>query len=72
MKLIPISEAADVLGVTPGTLRRYIREGRLPVVRLRERTLRVREEDLAALVWPVEPTDGANDRGHRSEHGDAA
>jgi excisionase family DNA binding protein len=59
MKLMPISEAADVLGVTPGTLRRYIREGRLPVVRLHERTLRVRDEDLAALVRRVAPSEDA-------------
>ena len=57
MKLLPIREAAGVLGVTPETLRRYIREGRLPVVRLRERTLRVREEDLTMLVKPVKATE---------------
>ena len=60
MRLVPIREAVGVLGVT-GTLRRYIREGRLPVVRLRERTLRVREEHLTALVKPVEPTEDPNE-----------
>lgn len=43
-------EAAAVLRVHPTTLRRWRRQGKLPVVRLSDGTIRYRQSDLDALV----------------------
>lgn len=44
--------AADLLGVAPGTVYRWIREGDLPAVRIGAKTVRVRSADLLALLAP--------------------
>lgn len=46
---VTIQEAAAILHVSIATIRRMIRSGRLPVVRLGPRTIRIRREDLDAL-----------------------
>jgi PAS domain S-box-containing protein/excisionase family DNA binding protein len=62
-----ISQVAGLLGVSRMTVWRWIRAGRLPVVRLGHRTTRIRREDLDRLVLQAgavapDPT-GAPDRG---------
>jgi excisionase family DNA binding protein len=50
-RLIGAREAAAMLGVSVDTVRRAVRDGRLPVVRLRERGwLRFRTSDIERLV----------------------
>ena len=43
---MPIAKAAARLGVHPRTLRRYIRDGRIPVYRLSSQVVLIRPEDL--------------------------
>ncbi len=49
-RLIRVDEAADRLGLSPVTVRRMLSTGELPCVRPRPRAVRVREEDLLALM----------------------
>jgi len=48
--LVRIKEAARQLAVSPGTIRRWRREGRLPLVRLPGGGVRVRVADINKLV----------------------
>lgn len=43
---VSIAQAAEQLGIHPRTLRRYIRDGRLNVLRLSPQVVRIRPEDL--------------------------
>lgn len=43
---VSITEAAKQLGVNPRTVRRYIRDGRLPVSRLSTQVVRIRLADI--------------------------
>lgn len=55
---LSMAEAAEYLGVTDRTIRNYISRGELPGHRPRgSRLVRVRREDLDALMRPV-PTVG--------------
>lgn len=55
-KLLTAAEAAERLAVSPVTVRRWLHRGHIPSVKL-GRTLRVREEDVEALVrFGLEPT----------------
>lgn len=56
---LPQAEAADYLGVTDRTLRRYVASGQLPAYRLGSRLLRFRQSDLDALLRPVPTAGGA-------------
>jgi len=47
---LSISEAAEQLGVHPRTLRRYIRDGKLGVLRLSPQVVRIRAEDIEAFL----------------------
>ena len=49
-KLLTFQEAGERYSMSRYTLRRWARLGRLPVVRLGTRTLRLRPEDLEAVV----------------------
>jgi excisionase family DNA binding protein len=49
-RLLRLSEAAELIGLSPVTLRRLIKAGRLPAVRPTPRTVRIREEDLSRLM----------------------
>lgn len=44
---VSIAQAAEQLGIHPRTLRRYIRQGRLTVVRLSPQVVRIKPEDLS-------------------------
>ena len=57
MSLLASETAADMLAVNPRTIRRYISSGDLPAYRLGPRQLRVKREDVAALLTPI-PTAG--------------
>lgn len=58
---LPQADAADYLGVTERTLRRYVASGQLPAYRLGPRLLRFKQSDLDALLQPV-PTAGGGAR----------
>lgn len=47
---LSISEAAGLLGVHPRTLRRYIRDGKLGVLRLSPQVVRIRSEDIDSFL----------------------
>ena len=50
MNLLKITEAAERLRVHPNIVRRLIKQGKLPVTQLGPKTIRIRIEDLDALV----------------------
>ncbi len=50
LRLLKLKEAGELYGVSPHTLRRWARIGKLPVVRLGGRTVRFRPEDLESVV----------------------
>lgn len=50
---ITVAQAAEQLGVSPRTVRRYISEGDLPAVRIQGRLLRVRADHVEKLARPV-------------------
>lgn len=50
---LTLAEAAASLRVAPSTVRRWIREGRLPASRVGGRRLAIRRVDLAAILRPV-------------------
>ena len=49
-RLLSVAEVADRLGLSQRTVRAYAANGRLPLVRLSRRCVRIRETDLARLV----------------------
>jgi excisionase family DNA binding protein len=52
-------EAAEFLGLHIQTVRGYIRSGKLPALRIAgERAIRIRRDDLVALLEPLEPGGG--------------
>jgi excisionase family DNA binding protein len=58
-RLYTPEEAAEYLQVHVGTVRNWIRSGRLPASRLAgQRALRVRASDLAAVLEPIRPAVG--------------
>lgn len=62
-ELFSVKEAADFLGLSVSTIRRYIYDRRLPAYRVAgERMLRIRRNDLEALLEPL-VEEGVN--GHR-------
>lgn len=53
-ELFSVQEAADCLGLSVSTVRRYIQDQRLPAYRVAgERVLRIRRDNLEALLTPV-------------------
>jgi excisionase family DNA binding protein len=52
-KLITIAQAADALGVEDSTIRRWIRDGRLPAFRLAGRQVRIDVTAVDALLTPI-------------------
>jgi len=50
MRLLRIDEAAHRLGLKPSTIRKLITRGEIPAVRPTKRAVRVREEDVEALI----------------------
>lgn len=56
---VSLQVAAAILGVSTKTVRRYIADGRLPAERVADRLLRVRRDDVEALVQPVPTVESA-------------
>jgi len=48
-QLFTVSQAAERLSLKPPTLRKWIFQGRLPVVRI-GRAVRIKEKDLEAII----------------------
>ena len=57
MELLTVQETAQLLRVSPLTIRRYIADGRLSAVRA-GKGVRVRKESVDEFVTPVEPKKG--------------
>jgi excisionase family DNA binding protein len=53
--LLTVPEAAAVLKVSPVTVSRWLRQGRLPAYRLGPRAVRIRRADLQAVFAPARP-----------------
>ncbi len=51
--LLTKAEAAKLLKVSPVTISRWLKQGRLPAYRLGPRAIRIRRADLDALLDPV-------------------
>lgn len=49
-RLISLAEAAETLGVSTKTVRRYVAAGDLDAVRLGRRTIRVKTESIDSLI----------------------
>ena len=49
-KLFRVPEAAGVLNIQPGTLRRWIFDGKISVVRVGTRAVRISSEEIARIV----------------------
>lgn len=54
---VTVAEAAAQLGVAQSTIRRWIREERVPAYRLGDRRILLRQHDLEALAVPIRPVD---------------
>lgn len=50
MKFLKVKEAAELLRLSPFTLRNLIREGKVPIIRLGPRTIRIPESWLEELA----------------------
>ncbi|MGC0363268.1 excisionase family DNA binding protein [Rhodococcus sp. 27YEA15] len=52
-KLVTIAQAAEAVGVEDSTIRRWIRDGRLPAFRLAGRQVRIDVTAVDALLTPI-------------------
>jgi excisionase family DNA binding protein len=59
--LLTVSEVADILRVTPITVRRFVAVGKLKAVRV-GRGVRIDRQAVDALATPIEPTRHRPDR----------
>lgn len=50
IELLKIPEAAEILSISPLTVRKLISEGKLPAVRIGNKSIRVRKSDLREFV----------------------
>lgn len=51
--LLTLAEGGELIGVSPHTIRNWIRQGRLPAYRFGHRTLRVRRAELLEMAQTV-------------------
>ncbi len=49
-KLFRVPEAASVLNIQPGTLRRWIFDGKISVIRVGTRAIRISSDEIARIV----------------------
>ena len=61
-RLVSIAEAAEILGVSTKTVRRFIASGDLEAVRLARRTIRIKTESLDRFIdaHPINKWRGRN------------
>lgn len=50
LRLLRVDEVAERLGLKPATVRKMIWRREVPVVRPTKRAVRIREEDVAAII----------------------
>ena len=50
LRLLRVDEVAERLGLKPATVRKMIWRREIPVVRPTKRAVRIREEDVAAII----------------------
>ncbi|MCI0342782.1 MAG: excisionase family DNA-binding protein [Planctomycetales bacterium] len=53
MSYMTTREAGERLAVAPGTIRRWVREGRLPATRIPGGLLRIADADLVLVLRPA-------------------
>ncbi|NBS71169.1 DNA-binding protein [bacterium] len=56
VRLLTVKEIAQTLGTHPETVRRWIRDGRLPAMAATKRTIRVRSDVVEQLLRQNQPT----------------
>ena len=56
-----VSEAAALLKVSPSTVRRWIKTGKLLAQRVGPKTIRINQEDLGSVLQPATPQTGDGD-----------
>lgn len=56
--LLTIAEAADLLRVSTVTIKRWLKQGRLPAYHVGPRAIRLRRADLAAVMRPLHEPSG--------------
>ncbi|MGH2584581.1 MAG: helix-turn-helix domain-containing protein [Dehalococcoidia bacterium] len=61
--LLTVAEAARLLRVSRVTMRRWLKQGRLPSYRVGPRSVRVRREDLEKVLTPAQQEEGATASG---------
>lgn len=61
---VTVAQAADLLQVNQSTIRRWIREGKLPAYRVGERRLALNVADLDRVVSPVREVSESTDESH--------
>ena len=54
VRMVGVGKASQLIGVEKETIRAYIRDGRLPAMRLPNGYFRIREEDLDRMLEPVQ------------------
>lgn len=57
-QFLPLGQAARLLAVHISTLRRWIRQGKLPAYRVGDKGVRVRRGDVLKLLTPLVPENG--------------
>ena len=55
---LAVDDVAAELGVGPRTVRRWIADGTLPAFRVGPTLIRVRRDDVEAMIRPVRPVRG--------------
>ena len=53
LEYLKVKEAAAIVGVSPRTIRRWIREGKLHAVRIND-LVRIPKESIAQVIRPIE------------------
>ena len=59
LDLVAVAEAAELLKVSTVTLRRWIKQGRLPAYHVGPRKVRIRREDLTKALTPTHQAEGS-------------
>ncbi|MGH2531480.1 MAG: helix-turn-helix domain-containing protein [Thermomicrobiales bacterium] len=60
-EFLTVAEAASILKVDRSTVRRWIDRGDLPAVRVGQRSLRIRRNDLDRVIEPARPVTEADE-----------
>lgn len=58
--LLTVKEAANLLRVSPMTIKRYLKQGRLQAYQVGPRAIRIRKDDLQAVMQPTAAREGTS------------